>query len=249
MPFKQSTLGEILDSEREMVLSGERYGHYQNNALELINLLSSGMIKSVDADRFVFAIFLSQIRKHLTLSLFSALRLHKVQTMMNLRQVLEAGSCAAYAIANTDPADFADVRDDGTLDPSKKLTKKRYDWLDQNFPDGSANIKLMKDTINEFSAHANIIIAQQTFKHDFEAGIFNTTFFDYEDEISVKTDLWQIANITLGLMDLFYGVNQTLGVIKLQDGWSNKFQALVNENERLKVEMLTNERLKKFSAK
>lgn len=30
------------------------------------------MIKSIDADRFVFAIFLSQIRKHLTLSLFSA---------------------------------------------------------------------------------------------------------------------------------------------------------------------------------
>jgi hypothetical protein len=247
MIFKQSTLGEILDSEREMVLRGERYGHYHNNALGFINPLSSGMIKSVDADRFVFAIFLSQIRKHLTLSLFSALRLHKVQTMMNMRQALEAGACAGYAIANTDPADFADVRDDGTLDPSKKLTRKRYDWLDQNFPDGSASIKRMKATINELGTHANIVTAQQTFKHDLEAGIFNTTFFDYEDEMSVKTDLWQIANVTLGLMDLFYGVNQTLGVIKLQDGWSDKFQALVKENERLKVEMLAHERLKKFS--
>jgi len=249
MFFKQSTFAEILDSEKEMVLSGERYGHYHNNALGFIDLLSNGMIKSIDLDRFVFAIFLSQIRKHLTLSLFSALRLHKVQAMMNLRQVLEAGSCAAYAIANTDPADFADVRDDGTLDPSKKLTKKQYDWLDQNFSAGSTSIKRMKDTINEFGTHANIVCAQQTFEHDFEAGIFNTTFFDYEDEMSVKTDLWLIANVTLGLMDLFYGVNQTLGVVKLQDGWSDKFQALAKENERLKVEMLAHERLKKFGAR
>jgi hypothetical protein len=248
MDFKQSTLGEILDSEREMVLSGERYGHYHNNALGFINLLSSGMIKSVDHDRFVFAIFLSQIRTHLTLALFSALRLHKVQTMMNLRQALEAGACAAYAIANVDPADFADVRDDGTLDSSKKLTTKRYDWLDQNFPDSSAGIKAMKDTINKIAAHANIVTAQQTFKHDIEAGIFNTTFFDYEDEISVKTDLWQIANVSLGIMDLLYGVNQKLGAIKIQDGWPVKFQALAEENDRLKSEMMALERFKKFRA-
>jgi hypothetical protein len=247
MVFKQSTFVEILDSEREMVLRGERYGHYHSNALEFINLLSHGMIKSVDADRFVFAIFLAQIRRHLTLSLFSALRLHKVQTMMNLRQVLEAGACAAYAIANIDPADSADVRDDGTLDISKKLTDKRYDWLNQNFPDGSAQIKVVKGVINEFGTHANIVSAQQTFKHDLAAGIFNTTFFDFEDEMSVKTDLWQIANVALGIMDLLYGVNQKLGVIKIQDGWSDKFQALAEENARLKTEMLAHERLKKFS--
>lgn len=248
MIFKQSTLGEILDSEREMVLRGaERYGPYYINALEFINLLGTGMIKSIDTDRVVFAIFLSQIRKHLTLSLFSAVRLHKVQAMMNLRQVLEAGACAAYAIANTDPANFADKRDDKTLDPSKKLAKKRYDWLDQKFPDGSASIKLMKHAINELGTHANIVTAHQTFKHDLEAGIFSTPFFDYEDEMWVKTDLWQIANVALGIMDLFYGVNQKLGVIKLQDGWSDKFQALGEENNKLKNEMLAHERLKKFS--
>jgi hypothetical protein len=248
MVFKQSTLGEILDSEREMVLRGaERYGHYYINAFEFINLLGSGMIKSIDTDRFVFAIFLSQIRKHLALSLFSALRLHKVQAMMNLRQVLEAGASAAYAIANTDPGDFADKRDDETLDPSKRLAKKRYDWLDQNFPDGSASIKLMKDVINELGTHANIVTAHQTFQHDLEAGIFKTPFFDHEDGIWVKTDLWQIANVALGIMDLFYGVNQKFGAIQLQDDWCDKFQALVNENDRLKTEMLAHERLQKFS--
>ena len=248
MVFKQSTMGEILDSEREMVLRGtDRYGPYFINTSEFINLLGCGMIKSIEHDRFVFVIFLSHIRKHLTLALFSALRLHQVQAMMNLRQVLEAGACAAYAIANTDPADFADVKDDGTLDPSQKLAKKRYDWLDQNFPDGSAGIKRMKDVINEISSHANIVSAQETFKYDLEDRMFNTPFFDYEDEVYVKTDLWQIANVARGLMDLFYGVNQKLEVIKLQDGWPSKFQELANENNRLKTEMLAHERLKKFS--
>lgn len=246
MDFKQSNIGEILDSEREMVLRGaERYGPYFRNALELNELISTGMIKSIKADRVVFAIFLSQVKKHLTLSLLSALRLHHVQAMMDLRQVLEGGASAAFAIANIDPADFAGTKDDGTLDPSQKLTKKRYDWLDQNFPNGSAGIKGMKDAINEMGSHANIVDAQHTFKHDLEAGRFNTPFFDYEDEVWVKTDLWQIANVTLGIMDLFYGVNQKLGVIELQDGWSDKFQALVEENKRLKAEMLAHKRFNK----
>lgn len=248
MEFKQSTMGEILDSERNMVLRGaERYGPYFINASESINLLSSGMIKSIAHDRYVFVIFLSHIKKHFTLALFSALRLHRVQALMNLRQVLEAGACAAYAIANTDPADFADAKDDGTLDPSQKLAKKRYDWLDQNFQKGSAGIKGMKDVINEIGTHANIISAQETFKYDLEARIFNTPFFDYEDDLYVRTDLWQIANVARGLMDLFYGVNQKLDVIKLQDDWPRKFQALANENDRLKSEMLSNARLKRFN--
>lgn len=247
MDFKQSTFDEILDSEREMVLRGaERYGAYYSNASEFIKLLNNEMIKSIDSDRYVFAIFLAQTKKHLTLAFFSALRLHYVQTMMNLRQVLEAGGCAAYAIANVDPADFADEREDGTLDPTKKLTGKRYDWLDKNYPAGSAAIKRMKDGINEIGTHSNIITSQQNFKIDLEAGVLRTPFFDYENEMLIKTDLWQIANVALGIMDLFYRINLNLGVIKIQDGWLDRFQTLSNENNRLKEEMLEYERLKKF---
>jgi hypothetical protein len=248
MDYKQSTIGEILDSEREMVLrGGDRYGPYFTNASDFNGMLGNGMIESIKADRFVFAMFLSHVRKHLTLSLFSTLRLHHVQAMMNLRQVLEAGACAAYAIANLDPADFADVRDDGSLDPSKKLASKRYDWLDKNFPDGSSGIKRMKDQVNEIASHANIVAAQQAFKLDLEAGIFRTPFFDSEDELLVKTNLWQIANVALGLADLYYGVIQQFGGIRLQGGWPAKFEALVKENDRLKGEMLAHERLKRFS--
>jgi len=247
MEYKQSSISEILESEEQMVLQGlERYGAFYSNTSELANLLGSGMLKSIDPDRFVFAMFFSQVKKHLMLALFSALRLHKVQTMMNLRQVLEAGACASYAIANVNPADFADTRDDGTLNPNQGFSKRRYEWLEANFPAGSNAIKSMKDTLNEIGTHSNIVMAQQNYEFDAELKIFKMPFFDFEDEFWVKTDLWQTGNVALGIMDLFFGVNQAFGVIKLKDDWLDKFQSLAEENQRLKTEMLAHDRMRKF---
>ena len=62
------------------------------------------------------------------LAFLSALRLHHVQAMMNLRQVLEAGAAAAYCIANPKVEDFVDIDEFGIMDPSKELTNKRYRW-------------------------------------------------------------------------------------------------------------------------
>lgn len=84
MEFKQSTIGEILDSEKEMVLHGaERFGAYFVHASEINNLLNH-FVKSVDPDRYFFAAFLSHIKRHHTLALFSAARLHLIQTGMNV---------------------------------------------------------------------------------------------------------------------------------------------------------------------
>lgn len=247
MSYKQRTIAEIIDSERDMVMSGaKRYGVYYAHAMRFSSLLGTGTIKSIDGDRFLFALFLSQVKKHYTLALFSTLRLHYIQAQMNLRQVLEAGACAAYAIAHTDPTDFADAKADGTLDPSPKLAGKRYAWLDKNFPEGSAGLKRVKAMVNEFGAHANIVTAHQNFETDFKAGHFLTPFFDNEDEFFVKADLWQLANALMGLLDLFYGVNQKLGVIKLQDDWTDRFGGLVKENDKLKAEMMGHDRMKRF---
>lgn len=242
MNFEQSTIGEILDSEREMVLRGtERFGDFFINASEF-NALLNDFLVSVDPDRFIFAMFLSQVRKHHTLAFFSAVRLHHVQAMMDLRQVLEAGSCAAYAIANTDQADFADVDEQGILDPSQELTKKRYDWLAKNFLKGSQAVKNMKKSINTSTAHSNIVYANNNFRFDGNRGRFETPFFDIEDDYLVKTDLWQIGNIAMGLMDLFYGVNQDRDVIKFKTDFVPHLKKLEAENHRLKAEMIKHER-------
>jgi hypothetical protein len=145
MEFPQSTIAQIIDSEREMLLAAtQRYGKYYE-ALEC-SMLMTQFLKSLDPDRFVFGGFLSLAKKHHTLAVFSALRLHKVQAMMNLRQTLEAGACAAFAIANPDPAHFVVADEHDILDPVP--AGKRYAWLDQNYPEGATAIKEIKTQIN-----------------------------------------------------------------------------------------------------
>jgi hypothetical protein len=164
--------------------------------------------------------------------------------MMNLRQVLEAGSCAAYAIANPDREGFADIDENGIVNATQELAKKRYKWLEDNYRAGSDAIKKMKSTINVSTAHSNIIYAHNNFRFDGEQGQFVTPFFDIEDEYLVKVDLWQIANVAMGLMDLFYGVNKNRGVIKFADDYISRLKVLEAENIRLKAEMMGSDRFK-----
>jgi len=247
MTFKQSTRAEILDSERDMVLQGEqRFGAYYLNAVRFSSLLAL-FVKNARLDRLIFGLFLSQVRKHHTLAIFSTVRLHRTQAMMDLRQTLEAGACAAYAIANTDRADFADVDEDGILNPSKKLAVKRYRWLDENFAKGSNAIKRLKGSINESSAHSNIADAHRNFQFDAVNRRADTPFFDIEDDYFVKTDLWLIANVGMGLARLFFEVNQPLNVILLAEDFETRMKELAIENDRLRTEMMQTDRYRKVS--
>lgn len=90
--------------------------------------------------------------------------------MINLRQVLEAGACAAFAVANPDHKHFVDTDAHGILDPSPKLARKRYAWLKQNYPAGSDAIERMKKQINLEAAHANLIGAQANFHTNYKEG-------------------------------------------------------------------------------
>jgi len=245
--FKQRTIGEILDSERAMVLSApERYASYYTHALDASVFLST-FIKSLDEDRFVFGRFHSQVKKHHLLALFSTVRLHEVQSTMNLRQVLEAGACAAFAIANPGPGHFVTTDSQGVLNSSQKLTGKIYKWLDEHYPDGSKNIKSIKDLINASTVHTNLAFTGSNFRE--KDGGVSSPFFDFEDPYFVKTDLWRIGNIAISLLDLFYGVNQNLNVIKFVDDFHDRFDALVAQSKEIHAEMTATDRYKAAAIK
>lgn len=186
-----------------MVLTApERFGEHYGVAQDSV-LFATQFLKSLDRDRWVFAKFQALAKKHLALALFSTVRLHKVQAMMDLRQAVEAGACAAYAIANPDHKDFLTADQHGILDPSQKLTSKRYKWLDQNYSNASKAIQEIKDTLNASSAHANLISAYGMSEENAQDGWFSEPFFDTEDAHFVKTDLWLVANATLTLLHVY----------------------------------------------
>jgi hypothetical protein len=244
MNYKKSTVGEIIDSERQMILDGDKnYGEYFINASEFNNLLCN-FIKSIDdIEKFIFVVFLSQIKKHHTLALFSAVRQHHIQASMNLRQVLEAGAWAGYAMGNKELEKFARSKS-GLLDVPDNLRKAKNKWLENNFKTKSDEIKKLKDLINQSTAHSTIIYAFQNFKmNPIENPGFNTPFFDFDDEYKVKNDLWFVANIAQGLIDMFYGINLQYKVFRFVDDFDERFRELVDQNNRLKLEMMQNPRL------
>jgi hypothetical protein len=152
---------------------------------------------------------LALTKKHQILAFLSALRLHRVQAKMDLRQALEAGSAAAYAIANPGIEGFLDIDAFGIMDPSQGPAKARYRWLAKHYPEQSDWIKqTTKAQINEESAHANVISGDSNFRIAAGGAMADTPFFDVEDEHFVKIDPWLIGRTAVILMQLFHLVSE-----------------------------------------
>ncbi len=254
MAYPQSTLEEIIDSERAMLLDAPiHYGQHYAHARAATMYLSLCIV-SIEFDRTdMFGRLFSLMKKHHTLAFFSALRLHKVLAVMNLRQVLEAGASAAFGIANPE-AHFVDTDPFGILDPSQKLTKKRYRWLDDNYPDKSKWIADTKDKINATTAHANVISGDSTFQVAPASDVMGTPFFDIEDEYFVKADLWLISSVAITLMDFFFGVAGNVAgggraVMEFRSDFQRTIQGLAAENNALHSEITATDRYKSAALK
>jgi hypothetical protein len=243
--FKQSNIGEIIESERLMVLSApERFGHFYDNAMGTNYLLQHG-VAGVPHHRGLFARWASQLKKYHLLALWSFVRLHQIQGLMNLRQVLEAAVDAAFAVAHPDNIeDYAREDKRGALVTPKSLKNKRYAWLETHYKAGSDSIKTLKDAINEYGSHGSVVQTMHNFRVQLEGPepFFGTSFFDAEDDYHVKTDLWRAANVGLCVLDLLYGVNRDFGVLTFAGDYVSRLQELIRQHEALGDEMRATER-------
>lgn len=237
---------EIIDKEKEMLLNAEeKYGEYHHNCFAFIDLMQD-FVKETKPDAWIFALFLSQIKKHIVLSFFSALRQHHIQAMLDLRQVFEAGAKGAYSIAFPEHQKFIQTKSNDTAFEPEGLAKEAYDWLEKNYPKGTEPLKKLKKTINESCAHANAIYAFQNFELSKKTRGFEFSFFDKDDSDLVKTDLWFIGNVAMGLMDLFYGVNQGRNLITFSPDFITRLKQYEVVGNKLKAEMMSKERFARF---
>jgi hypothetical protein len=249
MELKQSTFEEVIESERQLVLDADaRYSKHYRNARACSIFLSCSIVSVELSHHETFGRFFSQMKKHHMLALLSTLRLHKVQSMMNLRQVLEAGTAAAFAIANPEMHHFADVDEIGLLDPSKALAKKRYRWLDEHFAVDSQSIKEKNELINKTTSHANIVSANQTFDVDDELRNIAAPFFDIEDDYHVQADLWLIASVGVELMALLYEVNQTRYAVEFTKDFPQLLNYAARQNDAVHAEVTSTDRYKRAMA-
>lgn len=237
MDWKQGTIEDIVNSELTMVLTAHsRYGEHYAHAREA-SLFLSGAVKSIIPTRTFFGRFYSQVKKQHTLALLSTVRLHRLQSMMDLRQVIENGACAAFAIANPEHRHFLAEDERGLLKFSKKLRGLVYKWLDDNYPHGSEPLKKLKTIINDVFAHSNPVSTGSNFEILCNDKWILSPFFDFEDDRAVKTDLWLIGNIAIGLLDLFYGVNKGQDCITFVDNFPRQLHTLEAHNQAIRTTM------------
>jgi hypothetical protein len=218
--------------------ANDRFGKYWTTARES-SIFLSRCVASFNLDRMLFARFLAILKKHHTLAIFSTVRLHKSQAMMNLRQVLEAGAAAAFAIANPDDKHFFEI-ENGLIQLPKKLPGKRYDWLGENHKALSDVIKARKDHINNSLAHANVLASHRIFSVDGDQA--NVPFFEEEDTHLVQVDLWLAGAVALDVMKLLREVNTGRNVIEFTDNFDNHLFVLERRVVALSDEMKATER-------
>jgi hypothetical protein len=245
MTFPQSTFEEVVESEQQMVLKADdRFGKYWTTARES-SIFLSRCVASFNHDRMNFGRFIAILKKHHMLAILSAVRLHKSQAMMNLRQALEAGATAAFALANPEDKHFLKW-EDGLIQLPKNLPGKRYDWLAEHHKELSDAIKSKKDLINNSQSHANVVASHSIFRVDGEQA--NVPFFDQEDAYHVQTDLWLCAAVALDVMKLLREVNTGLDVAEFTENFDNHLLVLERRVAVLLEKMKATERYQKAAA-
>ena len=104
--------------------------------------------------------------------------------------------------------------------------------------------------LNDQNAHANIVSADATFRVGHTKDIVDLPFFDVEDEYFVKADLWRISSAAITLMDLFYGVTESVAratgrsVLEFRPDFPNTIEGLVAESNALQREIIGSDRYK-----
>lgn len=240
----------LLDLSREehslIKKAPSKFGPDYVNANDLV-FLAWSFISHVKPEACIFLIFLSQVQKSLVLCLLSALRDHKVQFHMMLRQTLENATFAAYALFETNQKAFCTTDEHDILYTKEKVSSKAYKWLEEKYRDHSDKIKNMKKQINDSYAHASILPTTGNLCVT-ETNIGNQ-FFDSHDKLITKQRLWWVGNVAIGVLDLFAKVAAEYPIIALVDDFPQKMGSLFKENNRILNELKNNPRLSRWMNK
>ncbi|MCG4261189.1 hypothetical protein K6W36_11490 [Acetobacter senegalensis] len=226
-------LAQFSAQEHQKLLDAEKkYGNAFINAYNTTILVSNLMMGPV-ADCDLFIRFYSQMTKYHLLSVISTVRMHRIQAKIDLRYFLESTANAAFSLAHSDTENYFDFQNE-QIGNAQSATKKAYGWLETTYKEHSDFIKELKSTINEQTAHANVVNSQHNF--DFipgERAEIVTSYFDFEDDEMVKLDLWLAAKAGIYAADLILKVQKDSGGFLLSNDVTNLPNLIVDNNSVL----------------
>lgn len=194
----------------------------------------------------MFLTFHAQFHNALVLCLLSSVRKHNVQFHMMLRQALENGVLACYALFETNKDAFYKVNKYDIIEIDKNIKVKAYNWLEKNYKDRSDMIKHMKEYINELFAHAGSP-DPSNFHFDRSSSEFYTKFFDSDDILFAKIRLHLVGKTALVFLDLFAKIIKTIPIVSLVDDFSQKIDSFINESIQIENEIKSSHRIARWN--
>lgn len=229
-----SLLDYSAEEHAKLLAADDRYGNAYINAYN-VTILLSDLVLWPTAPIDLFLRFYSQVKKYHTLSVISSVWLHRVQAKMNLRYFLESTVHAGYALAHPETAVYFDL-EKGMLGDAKKATGYAHRWIERDFPPHSSFIKDTKDQVNRETAHANVVNSTHNFGFvPGEHAEIHTSYFDFDDDRQVRSDLWMTAKAGLHAADLILAVQRGGGFVpKVQPV---DLQALMTDNDAVLSEI------------
>ncbi|HEX3363446.1 hypothetical protein [Phenylobacterium sp.] len=168
-----------------------------------------------------------------------------VQAYMNLRQVVEGVSNAAFALAEP-AAEYVDA-DTNLVTDSQATNLRSYKWVRKEFPLHSSDLKDVKDLLNDQATHFHIVHSERLVRSDVEGGQWGTDFFDKEDRHLSHADLWLVAQTAVAGMHLLEQVRQRFGGYVPAADLDGRANVLAAHAQELVAEMTATERHKAAS--
>jgi hypothetical protein len=156
----------------------------------------TGSVLAFDGERMLFEGFYIHAKKMARLTLMSALRQHRVQLNLNLRQLIEATSHFAYFAHNTDFPTMWAAKNASSADLFKSndtVTREVYRWIEQTYPAFTGDFVAYKRQLNRATAHASII--STGWMIDFEAGKYVDQFLDASSDVDCQVGLHTAGQI------------------------------------------------------
>jgi hypothetical protein len=220
-------------SQSENLLTRNNHGAAGDYATfaEASTAVFSQVVEGVPRSYFLFMGVYSMVRKHLVLAVLSALRQHKVQSALNLRQAIEGTVVMLFLIAKPAPFEMKD----GDDSIPEKLNREARKWIAAEYPDRSEKLKSFKDDINRTDSHTNIVNSYATFDYEhIERGFSENRFFDRDDREILFMSLWNVGHITTHIVSAFAQVIVDHGrAFEINPQIDAQIDFLSSENDRL----------------
>lgn len=177
---------------------------YAQNAFEIF---ATGVTDSIK-EGLLFRGAYSHTRTMAGLAVLSALRQHRIENGLNLRQVIEGTCLMGYLAAHPGvPKDMSqpNMGHSELFKANEKLLKTALAWVTATYPGIDGDLRFYKSHINRNRSHTTVFATAAVYDYTDHDGYADQRFFDAHDPLETRATLLatgDIINLASGMLIL-----------------------------------------------